>query len=136
MVITCRWRRTRRAAHEVLTKVVVHDYHPVLCKEAALLASAILKKPDALDKHFQRSSASAVMSILYDYPTLENEHDETITQIHAFIDHMSAASVPGAHLVELFPWMIHIPERYGPILFVILSDYLERGRQQICKVET
>ncbi|KAI0278023.1 hypothetical protein BGY98DRAFT_917543, partial [Russula aff. rugulosa BPL654] len=23
------WRRTRRAAHEVLTKVVVRDYHPV-----------------------------------------------------------------------------------------------------------
>jgi hypothetical protein len=61
-------------------------------KEAVLLASAILKNPDALDKHFQRSSASATMSILYDYPTLENEHDETITQIHAFIDRMTRIS--------------------------------------------
>ncbi|KAI0265016.1 hypothetical protein BGY98DRAFT_899928, partial [Russula aff. rugulosa BPL654] len=32
------WRRTCRAAHEVLTKVVVRDYHPVFCKEAVLLA--------------------------------------------------------------------------------------------------
>ncbi|KAI0264572.1 hypothetical protein BGY98DRAFT_1039878, partial [Russula aff. rugulosa BPL654] len=32
------------------------------------------------------------MSILYDYPTLENEHDETITQIHAFIDRMTRIS--------------------------------------------
>ena len=55
------------------------------------------------------------MSILYDYPTLENEHDEAVTQIHAFADRMSAASAPGAYLVELFPWMIHIPERYGYI---------------------
>ena len=115
MVITCRWRRTRRAAHEILTKVVVRDYHPVFCKEAVLLASAILKNPDALDKHIQRSSASATMSILYDYPTLENEHDETITKIHTFIDRMSTASAPGAYLVELFPWMIHIPERYESI---------------------
>ena len=60
-------------------------------KEAVLLASAILKNPDALDKHFQRSSASAIMSI-YDYPTLKNEHDETITQIHAFIDRMTRIS--------------------------------------------
>jgi hypothetical protein len=67
------------------------------------------------------------MSILYDYPTLENEHDETITQIHSFIDRMSAASAPGAYLVDLFPRMIHIPERYGSILFIILSDHLERG---------
>ena len=32
------------------------------------------------------------MSILYDYPTLKNEHDETITQMHAFIDRMTRIS--------------------------------------------
>jgi hypothetical protein len=96
----------------MLTKVVVRDYHPVLCKEAILLASAILKNPDALDKHFQRSTASAIMSILYDYPTLETEKDKTITEIHAFLDRYLLAAAPGAHLVELFPWMIHIPERW------------------------
>jgi hypothetical protein len=118
-VIAYRWRRTRRAAHEILTKVVVRDYHPVFCKEAVLLASAILKNPDALEKHIQRSSASATMSILYDYPTLENEHDDTLTKIHAFIDRLSAATAPGAYLVELFPWMIHIPERYEPVPFFV-----------------
>ena len=52
------------------------------------------------------------MSILYGYPTLENEDDKTLTGIHMFINHLSAASAFGAHLlVELFPWMIHIPER-------------------------
>ncbi len=80
-------------------------------KEAVLLASAILKTPDALDGHFKRSAASPTMSIIYGYPTLENEHDKTIMEIHAFVDCVSAASTPGAHLVELFPWMIHIPER-------------------------
>jgi hypothetical protein len=100
----------------MLTKIAVRDYHPVFCKEAILLASAALQNPEALDKHIQRSSASATMSILYDYPTLENEHDKTLTGIHAFIDRMSAASAPGAHLVELFPWMIYIPERYVSML--------------------
>ena len=124
IVITCRWRRTRRAAHEVLAKVVVRDYHPVFCKEAALLASTILRNPDTLDRHFQRSSTSAIMSILYDYPTLETEHDETITQIHTFVNRLSAASTPGAHLVELFPWMIHIPERCGSILLLFTVDLI------------
>ena len=72
----------------------------------------MLENPGALDKHIQRSSASATMSILYDYPTLENEQDKTLTGIYAFIDRMSAASTPGAHLVEVFPWIIHVPERY------------------------
>ncbi|KAI0256928.1 cytochrome P450 [Lactifluus subvellereus] len=107
------WRRTRRAAHEGLSKVAVRDYHPILHKEAILLASAILETPNAVEKHFQRFAASAVMSILYDYPTLENEHDKTLTEIHAFIDRMSVAAAPGAHLVELFPWMMLIPERFA-----------------------
>jgi hypothetical protein len=73
----------------------------------------MFENPHALDKHIQRSSASATMSILYDYPSLENEHDETLTKIHTFIDRLSAATAPGAYLVELFPWMIYIPVRYG-----------------------
>ncbi|KAI0256923.1 cytochrome P450 [Lactifluus subvellereus] len=107
------WRRNRRAAHEALTKVVICDYHPILRKETTILASALLESPDALEKHFQRFAASAIMSILYDYPTLENEHDKTLTEIHAFIDRMSAAAAAGAHLVELFPLMMLIPERFA-----------------------
>ena len=112
-------RRYRRASHEMLSKVAVRDYHPVFRKEAVLLSSAILKSPDTLDKHFERASASATMSMLYDYPTLEDEHDKTLTEVHAFLDRMSAASAPGAHLVEIFHWMIHIPERYASISFVV-----------------
>ena len=105
------WRRHRRAAHEALTKSIVRDYHPTYRKEAIILASSILDNPGALTKHLSRASASATMSILYDYPTLEDEHDKTLTEIHAFIDRMSAANAPGAYLVEFFPWMMHIPER-------------------------
>ncbi|KAI0293124.1 cytochrome P450 [Russula brevipes] len=107
------WRRTRRAAHEVLTKAMVRDYHPIFRKEASLLASAMIEYPDSLQSHIQRSSASAIMTILYDHPTLEDEHDKTITELRTFVDHLSAAGAPGAHLVELLPWMIHIPERFA-----------------------
>ena len=105
------WRRHRRAAHEALTKFIVRDYHPTYRKEAIILASSILDNPKALTKHLERASASATMSILYDYPTLEDEHDKTLTEIHAFVDRMSAANAPGAYLVEFFPWMMPIPER-------------------------
>jgi len=121
----------------MLTKAMVRDYHPTFCKEALLLASSILENPNALDKHIERSSASATMSILYDYPALEDEHDKTLMEIHGFIDRMSAASAPGAYLVELFPWMIHIPERYTFALSIVcLKAYaielqirkMEKGR--------
>ena len=50
--------------------------------------------------------------MLYDYPTLETENDKTLSEIHAFIDRLSIAAVPGAYLVDVFPWMMHIPERF------------------------
>jgi hypothetical protein len=106
-----RWRRSRRAAHQSLTKSAVRDYHNVLRKEAILLAVGLLADPGASEKHFKRTAASATMSIVYDYPTLETEHEKTVKEIFAFIDCISEAAAPGAYLVELFPWMLHIPER-------------------------
>ena len=75
------------------------------------MASALLRNPEAREKHFQRCSASATMSILYDYPTLEKENDKTLEEIYAFVDRISKAANPGEHLVDVFPWMIHIPDR-------------------------
>jgi hypothetical protein len=111
----------------MLTKAAVRDYRPVFFKEAILLASAILKTPDALGGHFKRAAASAIMSILYDHPTLENEHDKAITEVHELVERLAAAAAPGAHLVELFPWMIHIPERQ------VFVSFLESNHLMRCK---
>ena len=68
------------------------------------------------------------MSILYDYPTLEDEHDKTVTEINTFIERISAAAAPGAHFVELFPWMIYIPERYASMTYIYcVSEMLIEG---------
>ncbi|KAH8980328.1 cytochrome P450 [Lactarius hatsudake] len=107
------WRRTRRAAHEGLTKLAVRDYHPILRKEATILSSALLDDQGDLEKHFQRFAASSIMSILYDYPTLENNNDPTLKRIHMYISRVSKAAAPGAYLVELLPWMMYIPERFA-----------------------
>lgn len=108
-----RWRRSRRAAHQCLTKSAVLDYRNVLCKEGVLLASALLADPGAPENHFKRSAASATMSIVYDYPTLETDNDTNVKQIFAFADRISEAAAPGTYLVELFPWMLYIPERFA-----------------------
>ena len=117
------WRRTRRAAHEGLTKTAARSYHTLLRKEGIILASSLLASPRAqdLEKHFQRTTASATMSMLYDYPTLETENDKTLSKIHAFIDRLSVAAVPGTYLVDVFPWMMRIPERFVLVFLVFLS---------------
>ncbi|KAH9022741.1 cytochrome P450 [Lactarius deliciosus] len=108
-----RWRRSRRAAHQGLTKAAVRNYHSILRKEGVLLTSALLVDPGALEKHFKRTTASTMMSILYDYPTLRSENEKSVKEAFAYADRMSGSAAPGAYLVELLPWMLHIPERFA-----------------------
>ena len=68
------------------------------------------------------------MSILYDYPTLETANDKNLKEIHAFLDRISKAATPGEHLVEVFPWMIHIPDRS---VLIPIGDLLRVSRNGI-----
>ena len=103
----------RRAAHEALTKSAVQNYHPIQTKEATILVSSLLATSASCnrDKQFQRLAASTVMSIVYDFPTLASEHDRTIEKINEYVRRLSHAATPGSYLVNIFPWMMYIPER-------------------------
>ncbi|KAI0248229.1 cytochrome P450 [Lactifluus subvellereus] len=110
-----RWRRMRRAAHEALTKSAVQNCHPIQMKEATILVSSLLASSAGCnrDKQFQRLAASTVMSIVYDYPTLMSEDGRTIERIDEYVCRLSHAATPGSFFVNIFPWMMYIPERFA-----------------------
>jgi hypothetical protein len=120
----------RRAAHEALAKTVLQRYYPIQTKEATILALSLLTPSVSLnpDKQFQRLTASTIMSIVYDHPTIVSEHDHTVKQIEQFNGRISEAALPGAYFVDIFPWMVHIPERSWfisviPLYVVLTRDY-------------
>ncbi|KAH9987255.1 cytochrome P450 [Russula vinacea] len=53
------------------------------------------------------------MSIVYDYPTIVSEHDHGVEKIEAFNDRVGHAVIMGSYLVDIFPWMNHIPARFA-----------------------
>ena len=103
----------RRAAHEVLTKRAVQNYYPLQTKEATILASSLISSSAGVDlpKQFHRTGASTIMSIVYDYPTLKSENDPAVKNIEDFMLRICDAMKPGRYLVDIFPWMMYIPER-------------------------
>jgi hypothetical protein len=79
------------------------------------------------------------MSILYDYPSVLSEHDAIIEEIYTFTSRVSDTMVPGNFLVELFPWMMYIPERsytgFLPNLLILTRERildLPNGRRKAC----
>jgi hypothetical protein len=115
------WSRQRRAAQAALNKEAVRDFYPILTKEATLLVSALLTSSSSSDrvKHFQRAGTSVIMSILYDYPTVISEHDTIVEEIDKYNKRVTYSARPGNFLVELFPWMMYIPERLDPRILAI-----------------
>ena len=117
------WRRMRRASHEALTKVAVQRYHPIQTKEATILVSALLESPENREHHVQRTTASTIMSIIYDYPTLASGKDQVVRDIDRDI-RLTARAAVRTSFVEFFPWMVHVPKRSILCPRYILHSYL------------
>jgi hypothetical protein len=79
--------------------------------EAIILAYDWLSASAKWDRHLRRASASMILSVVYGYPTITSEQDPTVDAINNFSRRLTSAALPGAHLVEFFPWMRHVPSQ-------------------------
>ncbi|KAH9049792.1 cytochrome P450 [Lactarius deliciosus] len=107
------WRRMRRAAQESLSRSAVEFFKTTQFNEAIILASVLLDQPVRSDNHLRRATASMITSITYDTPPIVSELDPGIKAINDFVARLMRAALPGAHFVEFFPWMRHIPSRFA-----------------------
>jgi hypothetical protein len=101
----------RKAASERLGTSSVKEFHETQMKEAVVQASDLLDRPARWDRHFRRTAASATLSIIYGHPTLTSEQDHIVRVINNFSERIFNAVPMGAHLVEIFPWLRHLPSR-------------------------
>ncbi|KAF8469809.1 hypothetical protein DFH94DRAFT_609101, partial [Russula ochroleuca] len=119
-----------RAAQEALTKVAVQCYHPIQAKEATILASTLLVNPENRDQHFQQATASTMLSILYDFPTLTSVQDKAIQEIDSTVNSSARAAV-GTSLIEFFPWTVYIPQRFAKWKREALKQSAERAKMSL-----
>jgi len=103
------WRQMRKASYEAFGKGFVKKFHATQTTEALLLASRMLDEPAKWDQHSCRAAASTILSVLYGYPTIMSERDDTVEAINHCGDRLTRAAYPGAHLIEFFTWMQYIP---------------------------
>lgn len=56
-----------------------------------------------------RTTASSILAAVYAWPRARSRDMVVINRIHAHTARISGAVVPGAFLVEIFPWMKWFP---------------------------
>jgi hypothetical protein len=80
--------------------------------EAVLMAGSLLGSPARWDQHLRRAATSMTLSDLYGYPTLKSEQDHNLEAINDFTERLLKAVVMGAHPVQFFPWLRHLPSMW------------------------
>lgn len=113
----------RKASHEHLaTRATASSYNPSQYAEAILVSLGIVQEPSEWEAHIKRASASFTMKLMYGSDSestgdgkrmenvgMESATDERVEKINDFVGRLTSALLPGAFLVEFFPWMMYFP---------------------------
>ncbi|KAI0028825.1 cytochrome P450 [Vararia minispora EC-137] len=115
---TDRWKRMRRAVHEAFRPSAAGNYYAIEGEEAARLALALANNKEAatagsFSPLFVHFAASIILAITYDRPVRNAEDAELVKTVKRMTLFLTKAAAPGSHLVDLFPWMLAIPDRFA-----------------------
>ncbi|KAF8589046.1 cytochrome P450 [Ramaria rubella] len=104
-----RWREMRRVVHEGFNPRSSEKYQPQQARDAMDLVKTLLKDPAACEEHILRAASSSILSTIYGWPPLRSEGDQVVQRINDVIHQLAEAALPGAYMVEVFPFMLHLP---------------------------
>ncbi|KAH8809539.1 cytochrome P450 [Flagelloscypha sp. PMI_526] len=105
------WKKSRRVAHEALKLQSVPQFRPLQFSAARNLVERLLKSPDDLENHIFLSSLSFSVQSTFG---IQNPDTNDIIRIMGINNRVADAVIPGAFLVESFPWMKYLPDILAP----------------------
>ncbi|KAJ6489644.1 cytochrome P450 [Mycena vitilis] len=102
------WRAHRKLAHVALSQNAVKQYHELQEDLAALLNKAMLDRPDDFFAHVRTAAQRIILTVTYGL-SVDAADNKYITQAEETMDIIGKATVPGAYLADLLPYLKHLP---------------------------
>ncbi|KAJ7206111.1 cytochrome P450, partial [Mycena pura] len=102
--------KKQRAVFKLLLRPgALLSYHSWIEREVSCLLIALLKGPQNYRTHLYRFTSSLIMRITYGTSRAE-DLDAILTSNESF----NRDALPGAHLVDMFPWLDYFPDFLSP----------------------
>ncbi|RPD64505.1 cytochrome P450 [Lentinus tigrinus ALCF2SS1-7] len=102
------WRRYRRAFHNQFLPTMVVRYQAIQQEVTHNLLRNLLEAPERFSYHIKFSFAASILRITYGVNLTQG--DTTHHKLAQELAHIAEdISTPGQHVVEAFPFMLHIP---------------------------
>ncbi|KAI0302455.1 cytochrome P450 [Multifurca ochricompacta] len=103
------WRLGRKLLERSLRPVAAAAYRLLQEKRAHVLLSRLLESPDKWVEHIELFQGEQLLAMTYGYEA-QGSDDRVIDAAKKMSDIASTTSLPGACLVNEFPFLRHIPE--------------------------
>ncbi|KAL2170137.1 hypothetical protein VTG60DRAFT_5159 [Thermothelomyces hinnuleus] len=105
------FRHQRKLAGGIIgTNTAVARFHSLIDVEVRRFLVRTLERPDGFMDHLQTESGSIMLGMLYGYTPAPVEPDALVGLINKVMAEFSKAVVVGAWLVDLIPWLRHLPD--------------------------
>lgn len=99
-------KKSRQLLHRHLQLSVVPEYYPILESSTHKLLEGLLNTPDDFVEHVRNSAGRSILKIAYGYD-ISDKNDPYVKGAEEGI--RLAAEASGFFLVNLLPWLQHIP---------------------------
>ncbi len=116
------WRKMRKFLHNRLHSNVAPNYHDQQHLEGIRLLREIVRELSNYEELLERFSAGVAIRIIYGQ-RIEKGSDPRARNILWCVHEFERVGAPGSYLVDLFPWMMHIPTFLAPWKRGLLDNY-------------
>ncbi|KAJ2932187.1 hypothetical protein H1R20_g4913, partial [Candolleomyces eurysporus] len=102
------WRQHRRSFHQLLNNNVVQRYHPIIYEETKTFLRNLKSNPEGVFEHLQSLFGTTIMRTAYGFDDIR-QNETLIHDADTLASAFTEAAVPGKFLVNIFPFLKHVP---------------------------
>ncbi|KAI0112261.1 cytochrome P450 [Nemania sp. FL0031] len=106
-----RFRAMRKSLTRIIgSNTVAAQFHDIQHTEVAHFLLHILSSPENLQDHIRKSVGAVVLKIAYGYTAEPHRSDILVDIVGDSMEKFARAAVPGAFMVDMFPFLRKLPE--------------------------
>ncbi|PBK94798.1 cytochrome P450 [Armillaria gallica] len=134
-----RFRNCRRLAHQLFgSNATMKPFLPMVELETQRFLKRVSAKPEELSAHIRKTAGAVILQISHGY-MIQEENDPFVNLAEETMNHFSLSTAPGRFLVNLIPFLRHIPEWFPGAGFKktarewasTLDNFVERPHQYV-----
>ncbi|CAK4033753.1 cytochrome P450 [Lecanosticta acicola] len=105
-------RQGRKLMHQLCQPSSAAKYEPTQVLESIRLLEDLIRKPQDYERWFMRYSAGLIFRL--GFGRILEENDPLLDRIYRVVHNVERVASPGAYVVDVLPWMRHLPDAIAP----------------------